>query len=157
MRARDPIVGGEIAADGNAALEKAYVNSYDLIVLDLPDPVGPAEQLYEEAFFRDCKRALAPGAEEFLPPGESGIWLPPQRTFSSLNPDHLFRAERALGTTAAVEHDLGGSRRVCGLHGRIDGVRPRGAEGRQDAGAALVVRRRCGQTLAAGLARRIAG
>ena len=29
------------------------------------------------------RRAIAPGAEEFLPPGESGIWLPPQRTFSS--------------------------------------------------------------------------
>lgn len=34
---------------------------YDLIVLDLPDPVGPATELYEEAFYRDCARALAPG------------------------------------------------------------------------------------------------
>jgi spermidine synthase len=34
---------------------------FDLIVLDLPDPIGPATALYEEAFFRDCKRALAPG------------------------------------------------------------------------------------------------
>ena len=31
-------------------------------------------------------RAVAPGAEEFLPPSDSGIWLPPQRTFSSLEP-----------------------------------------------------------------------
>ena len=29
-------------------------------------------------------RALAPGAEEFMPPADTGIWLPPQRTFSSL-------------------------------------------------------------------------
>ena len=29
-------------------------------------------------------RALAPGAEEFLPPIEIGVWLPPQRTFSSI-------------------------------------------------------------------------
>ena len=29
-------------------------------------------------------RAQAPGAEEFQPPADSGIWLPPQRTFSSL-------------------------------------------------------------------------
>ena len=34
---------------------------FDLIALDLPDPVGPATALYEESFFRDCKRALAPG------------------------------------------------------------------------------------------------
>lgn len=34
---------------------------YDLIVLDLPDPVGPAAALYEATFFADCKRALAPG------------------------------------------------------------------------------------------------
>lgn len=34
---------------------------YDLIVLDLPDPIGPAAALYEAAFFADCKRALAPG------------------------------------------------------------------------------------------------
>ncbi len=34
---------------------------FDLIALDLPDPIGPATSLYEEAFFRDCKRALAPG------------------------------------------------------------------------------------------------
>ncbi len=34
---------------------------FDHIALDLPDPIGPAAPLYEEAFFRDCKRALAPG------------------------------------------------------------------------------------------------
>jgi spermidine synthase len=34
---------------------------FDLIALDLPDPIGPATALYEEPFFRDCRRALAPG------------------------------------------------------------------------------------------------
>ncbi|MEO7404453.1 MAG: polyamine aminopropyltransferase [Burkholderiales bacterium] len=34
---------------------------FDLIALDLPDPIGPAEQLYETKFFADCKRALADG------------------------------------------------------------------------------------------------
>jgi spermidine synthase len=34
---------------------------FDVIALDLPDPIGPATELYEEDFFRDCKRALAPG------------------------------------------------------------------------------------------------
>ena len=35
--------------------------TFDLIALDLPDPIGPATALYEESFFRDCKRALKPG------------------------------------------------------------------------------------------------
>jgi spermidine synthase len=34
---------------------------FDLIALDLPDPIGPAAALYEEPFFRDCRKALAPG------------------------------------------------------------------------------------------------
>jgi spermidine synthase len=34
---------------------------FDLVALDLPDPIGPATALYEEPFFRDCRRALAPG------------------------------------------------------------------------------------------------
>lgn len=32
---------------------------FDLIVLDLTDPIGPAEALYTETFFRDCKALLA--------------------------------------------------------------------------------------------------
>ncbi len=34
---------------------------YDLVVLDLTDPIGPAEALYAPPFFADCRRALAPG------------------------------------------------------------------------------------------------
>ena len=53
------------------------------------------------------RRALAPGAEEFLPPGDTGIWLPPQRTFSSLNPRGGFNAEETTQTDATVERDFG--------------------------------------------------
>jgi hypothetical protein len=53
------------------------------------------------------QRALAPGAEEFLPPGDSGIWLPPQRTFSSLDPRSGFQAERTRTVSTGLEHDLG--------------------------------------------------
>jgi len=59
--------------------------------------------------FAVSQRALAPGAEEFLPPGDSGIWLPPQRTFSSLDPRSGFTAERARTASAGFERDLGGS------------------------------------------------
>ena len=34
-------------------------------------------------------------AEEFVPPGDNGIWLPPQRTFSSLSAGRPLEAERS--------------------------------------------------------------
>ena len=34
---------------------------FDLIALDLNDPMGPAEALYSTAFFQQCRQALAPG------------------------------------------------------------------------------------------------
>ena len=34
---------------------------FDLIVLDLNDPMGPAEALYSTEFFQQCRHALAPG------------------------------------------------------------------------------------------------
>jgi spermidine synthase len=43
----------------------AYVRSaseqYDLIYLDLTDPIGPTEALYSQTFYRDCANALLPG------------------------------------------------------------------------------------------------
>lgn len=55
------------------------------------------------------QRGLAPGAEEFLPPSDAGIWLPPQRTFSAIDRKAGFQAERALKIEAGVERDLGAS------------------------------------------------
>ena len=34
---------------------------YDLVVLDLNDPMGPAEPLYTTEFFQQCRQVLAPG------------------------------------------------------------------------------------------------
>jgi spermidine synthase len=53
---------------------------FDLIVLDLPDPIGPATALYEEPFFRDCQRALAPGGAVTLHIGPP--WSKPERVRS---------------------------------------------------------------------------
>lgn len=53
------------------------------------------------------RQALAPGAEEFLPPGDSGVWLPPQRTFSAIDGGTSFDAERSSHLEAAVERDFG--------------------------------------------------
>jgi hypothetical protein len=53
------------------------------------------------------RRALAPGAEEFLPPAETGIWMPAQRTFSSLRGADRFEAERTTHLALGVERDFG--------------------------------------------------
>ena len=34
---------------------------FDLVVLDLNDPIGPAEALYSTEFFQQCRHVLAPG------------------------------------------------------------------------------------------------
>ena len=55
------------------------------------------------------RRAVAPGAEEFLAPSDAGTWLPPQRTFSSIAAHTGFKAEQALSAAAGLEHDFGPS------------------------------------------------
>jgi hypothetical protein len=55
------------------------------------------------------RSAHAPGAEEFLPPGDTGLWLPPQRTFSSLEPGRSLDAERMTHVAVEVERDIAGS------------------------------------------------
>jgi hypothetical protein len=52
------------------------------------------------------RQTLAPGAEEFLPPADTGIWLPPQRTFSSLERGEMLDASRTMHVSVAVERDV---------------------------------------------------
>ena len=51
------------------------------------------------------QRALVPGAEEFAP-SVTGVWLPPERTFSSLAPDGRFTAEQTRHIQLSIERDL---------------------------------------------------
>lgn len=65
---------------------------------------GPADfRIVAEA----SRRALAPGAEEFLPPAETGIWMPAQRTFSALGAADRFEAERTTHLGLGMERDFG--------------------------------------------------
>ncbi|MGH8752028.1 MAG: polyamine aminopropyltransferase [Burkholderiales bacterium] len=47
-------------ADGMAFIRDTR-ERFDLIVLDLPDPIGPAADLYRVEFFASCRRVLNPG------------------------------------------------------------------------------------------------
>jgi spermidine synthase len=48
-------------ADGVAFVERAGEGTYDVIVVDSSDPVGPAEVLFQRPFFEALHRALRPG------------------------------------------------------------------------------------------------
>lgn len=45
--------------DGIAYVRNAADASFDLIIVDSTDPVGPAEGLFNQAFYAQCQRALA--------------------------------------------------------------------------------------------------
>jgi len=47
--------------DGVAHLAAAAPESFDVILVDAPDPLGPAEGLFGAAFYASAARALAPG------------------------------------------------------------------------------------------------
>lgn len=44
--------------DGIQWVKDAKPNSYDVIIVDSTDPVGPAAGLFSHAFYADCRRAL---------------------------------------------------------------------------------------------------
>jgi hypothetical protein len=63
----------------------------------------PVEGFRLKAFA--SRKALVPGAEEFAP-SVTGMWLPPERTFSSLSHDGRFTPEHVRHLQVAVERDL---------------------------------------------------
>jgi hypothetical protein len=61
-----------------------------------------------------AQETLAPGAEEFMPPTDTGFWLPPERTFAALSPASGLHPERTRHVDVQLEYDLTG-RYVVGL------------------------------------------
>jgi hypothetical protein len=81
--------------------------------------LAPRRDMRVTALF--SRRAHAPGAEEFLPPGDSGIWLPPQRTFSSLEPGSPLDAQNATQVAVAIEQDVKNTTlSIRAFHQRVD-------------------------------------
>ena len=67
------------------------------------------------------RKALVPGAEEFAP-SVTGMWLPPERTFSSLSYDGRFTPEQVRHVQISLERDLASGVTVSlrGFDQRID-------------------------------------
>jgi spermidine synthase len=83
--------------DGIRWAADAAAGSYDVIIVDSTDPVGPAAGLYAEAFYRDCYRAL----------DRNGVLV--AQSESPLYHPHLIKTMHATMTTA-------GFREVASLH-----------------------------------------
>ncbi|XP_041012787.1 spermidine synthase 1 [Juglans microcarpa x Juglans regia] len=56
----DPRVNLHIG-DGVAFLKAAPAGTYDVIIVDSSDPIGPAQELFEKPFFESVSKALRPG------------------------------------------------------------------------------------------------
>ncbi len=67
--------------------------------------VAPARGLTVRAAV--TRRMLAPGSEEFLPPSDASVWLPPQRTFAPIS-HGVFQPERTDQVEVGFEQALGG-------------------------------------------------
>jgi hypothetical protein len=84
-----------------------YTTPHDL----LSPRAGLRLQALPRTFVRGglTRRMVAPGADEFLPPASAGLWLPPERTFSTLVSGAPFRVEQLFHREVALEHELGRS------------------------------------------------
>ena len=80
----DPRV--EIRIGNGMAFVRESGQRFDLIYLDLTDPIGPAEALYTQTFYADCKRALNPGGALVLHIGSP--FSHAERVKSSINDLH---------------------------------------------------------------------
>ena len=52
------------------------------------------------------QETVAPGAEEFLPPADTALWLPPERTFAAFSPLGGLHPERTRHVELGLEIDL---------------------------------------------------
>lgn len=88
-------------------------------VVDSPNMVSPHVSGRAHLFGRTsvvgeaAQRMVAPGSTEFLAPASAGPWLPPQRTFSSLASNGVFRAERVRHYAAGVQQSFSGGRSIA--------------------------------------------
>lgn len=59
--------------DGVAFLKDAAQGTYDAVIVDSSDPVGPAQELFEKPFFESVAKALRPGG--VVATQAESIWL----------------------------------------------------------------------------------
>jgi TonB-dependent receptor-like protein/carboxypeptidase family protein len=96
-----------------------YLDGAEVLSPHVQVSVTPVDHLRVSA--SASRRMLAPGAEEFLPPTQTDMWLPPERTFATIG-RAPFRPERTDHLELSAERDVGGAA-VIGVrvfHQRVD-------------------------------------
>ena len=86
------------------------LDRYDYVASRFVSPrIGARIALFERTHLVTLasRRTVAPGADEFLPPASAGLWLPPERTFSSLARNRPLRAEQVRHFEIGVEREFG--------------------------------------------------
>jgi hypothetical protein len=81
-----------------------YLDGQSLLSPRVALTIEPADHFRVSTML--SRRAVAPGAEEFMPRMDAGIWLPPQRTFSSVMTGRPLQAERTNHMEVEVERDI---------------------------------------------------
>ncbi len=89
---------------GGRYLAFDYLEGHGLLSPRASLTLSPADHLRISTLL--SRRAVAPGEEEFLPRIENGVWLPPQRTFSSLVSGRPMQAEYTDHAEVEVERDI---------------------------------------------------
>ena len=97
-----------------------YLADRSLVSPHVAVTITPADRFRINALI--SSHSVAPGAEEFLPPSDTGIWLPPQRTFSPLDATQPLNAERTAHVEIDVERDIvaGATLIFRGFHQHVD-------------------------------------
>jgi hypothetical protein len=97
-----------------------YLADRSLVSPHIAVTLAPADRFRINAIV--SSRSVAPGAEEFLPPSDTGIWLPPQRTFSPIDATQALSAERTTHVDVEVERDIAAGTTLTfrGFHQHVD-------------------------------------
>ncbi|HUV81004.1 MAG TPA: polyamine aminopropyltransferase [Patescibacteria group bacterium] len=95
----------KIYIEDGAIFVKKTKKKYDLVILDTPDPIGPALSLFKTTFYLDCKKILAPGGIIIRQTGSS-ILQPEEMPSNFRQMEELFPEVKVLLT--AVPTYIGG-------------------------------------------------
>src|SRR5690606_33067194 len=116
-----------IFGDGIQYMKDAAAESVDVVVVDSTDPVGPAEGLFNEAFYQSCFRALRPGGILVQQSESPLVHLGLIRAMRSAMRDAGFAALRTLASPQPCYPTGWWSCTMARKGGDLTGFRERGA------------------------------
>lgn len=112
--------------DGMAFVAAAAENTYDAIIVDSSDPVGPAEVLYQKPFYESMHRALKPGGVVATQAESLWLHLPIITSLAKMCAEVFVGGEVAYGFTTIPTYPSGQiGFMMCSKGRRIDFPAPK--------------------------------